>query len=55
MRNADYEGRRTIGIMTKCDQLSPRILGKTAKELFAPVCYAMSRRLVRTNWINNLE
>ncbi|PMD41752.1 hypothetical protein L207DRAFT_331461 [Hyaloscypha variabilis F] len=36
MRNADHEGRRTIGIMTKCDLLSPRILGKTAKELFAP-------------------
>jgi Dynamin central region len=55
MRSADHQGRRTIGIMTKCDELGPGLLKKTAKEMFAPVCFAMSGGPVHTTFINNLE
>ena len=41
--------------MTKCDELGLHILKKTAKELFTPVCCAISGGPVHTNGTNNLK
>jgi hypothetical protein len=57
IRSADPQGSRTIGIMTKFDQLTPYPYGKYRKveqHLSLPVRSAMSGGLLYINFMKNI-